>query len=61
MDLIRIDITIQKWRRWCGDLRKFCMGDHWGKIFERLYLSKESRQRAQTNRYGDKIIERIVI
>ena len=32
-----------------------------GKIFERSYLSEESRQRAQTNRYGDKVIERIVI
>ena len=26
-----------------GDLRKFCMGDHWEKIFERSYLSEESR------------------
>jgi len=58
MDLIQIDATTQKWR--C-DLCKFCMGDHWGKIFEQSYLSEESKQRAQTNRYGDKIIEGIVI
>ena len=52
-----IDVPTQKWRRQCGDLRKFCMDDHWRKFFERSYLSKESRQRAQTNRYGDNIIE----
>ena len=36
------------------------MGDHWENFFERSYLSEERGQRAQTNRYGDKITERIV-
>ena len=61
MDLIRIDVSKQKWRCQCGDFCKFCMGDHLGNFFEWAYLNKESRQRAQTNRYGDLIIERIVI
>ena len=30
-----------KWTLWQGDLRKICMGNHWGKNFDRSYLSKK--------------------